>query len=99
MLWKHCCDERQCKYKRMKTVTYCFDHPVAAKVFFSCLSNPSLKHDIKFLRSDETGCLTIPVEDMEEGSWKVMLEWTHEGRDFCMERNIDIPPKVTNLED
>jgi hypothetical protein len=79
----------------MKTVTYCFDHPVAAKIFFTCLTDPMVKHEIKFLRSDEGGCLTIPVEDLTEGSWKVMLEWTYEGRDFCMERNLEIPARVS----
>ncbi|MET1054453.1 MAG: hypothetical protein ABWY16_04030 [Pedobacter sp.] len=76
----------------MKSLTFCFDHPVAVKVFFSCISDPGLKHDIQFLRSTEDGSLVIPVTDMAGGSWKVMLEWTYEGRDFCMERTFDVVP-------
>jgi len=78
----------------MKTLTFCFDHPVAVKVFFNCMSNPEIKHEIKFLRSDEDGSLVIPVEDVPGGSWKVLLEWNYEGRDFCMERNIEIPGAI-----
>jgi len=73
----------------MKTMTFCFDHPVAVKVFFNCISDPEIKHEIKFLRSDMTGSLDIPVEDLPAGSWKVMLEWNHDGRDFCMERSLE----------
>ena len=78
----------------MKTLTFSFDHPVAVKVLFHCVSDPEVKHDIKFLRSDEEGSLVIPVHDVPEGSWKVMLEWNHEGRDFCMERSIKLPDPI-----
>lgn len=78
----------------MKTVTFCFDHPVAVKVFFNCLSDPQLKHDIVFLRSDETGCLHIPIDNLSQGSWKLMLEWGHDGRDFCMEKTVEVPVKI-----
>ncbi|WP_367867510.1 hypothetical protein [Pedobacter sp. WC2423] len=73
----------------MKTVTFSFDHPVAVKVFFNCVSDPQLKKDIRFLRSDEWGLLHIPIDDIPEGTWKLMLEWNYEGRDFCMERTIE----------
>ena len=73
----------------MKTVTFSFDHPVAVKVFFNCISDPQLKQDIKFLRSDEWGLLHIPIDDIPQGTWKLMLEWNYEGRDFCMERTIE----------
>lgn len=72
-------------------MTFSFDHPVAVKVFFSCLSNPELKHEIKFVRSDEDGLLHIPVDEVPEGVWKLLLEWNHEQRDFCMERVIELP--------
>jgi hypothetical protein len=78
----------------MKSLTFCFDHPVAVKIFFDCISNPDIKHEIKFLRSDEDGSLVIPVEGIPGGSWKVMLEWNYEGRDFCMERNIEVPGTI-----
>jgi hypothetical protein len=78
----------------MKSITFCFDHPVAVKVFFECTSDPALKYGIKFLRSDENGSLTIPVDDIPGGSWKVMLEWNYEGRDFCMERKIEMPGAI-----
>ena len=78
----------------METLNFCFDHPVAVKVFFNCVSDPDSKREIKFLRSDEDGSLIIPVSDLSEGSWKVMLEWNHDGRDFCMERNIEVPAKI-----
>lgn len=78
----------------MKILNFCFDHPVAVKVLFECVSDPALKHEIKFLRSDDQGCLEIPVEDLAEGSWKMMLEWNHEGRDFCMERHLELPAAV-----
>lgn len=78
----------------MKTLTFFFDHPVAVKVFFKCISDPDCKHDIRFLRSDENGSLNIPVHDLNEGDWKVMLEWSHEGRDFCMERSIEVPGNI-----
>jgi len=76
----------------MKSLTFCFDHPVAVKVFFNCMSDPGLKHNIQFLRSDEDGSLVIPVTDMAGGSWKVVLEWNYEGRDFCMERTFEVAP-------
>ena len=76
----------------MKSLTFCFDHPVAVKVFYNCISDPGLKHDIQFLRSNEEGSLTIPITDMAGGSWKVMLEWNYEGRDFCMERTFEVVP-------
>lgn len=78
----------------MKTLTFCFDHPVAVKVFFNCLSDPKIKREIKFLRSDEEGSLIIPVDDIPEGSWNVMLEWNHEGREFCMERKVELPGAI-----
>ncbi|WP_158799542.1 hypothetical protein [Pedobacter sp. L105] len=74
----------------MKTLTFSFDHPVAVKVFFNCMSDVSIKQPIKFLRSDESGSLTIPVDDCPEGSWEVMLEWNHDGRDFCMQKNFKL---------
>lgn len=73
----------------MKTITFCFDHPVAVKVFFNCISNPTVKQEIKFIRSDESGCLTIPANDIPEGLWNLTLEWNYEGRDFCMEKQIE----------
>lgn len=78
----------------METLRYCFDHPVAVKVFFNCLSDPAIRSDIKFLRSDEEGCLEIPVDNIPEGKWKVMLEWNYDGRDFCMEKNVKLPARV-----
>ncbi len=78
----------------MKTLTFCFDHPVAVKVFFICISNPKIKQEIKFLRSDEEGVLVIPVDDIPEGSWNVMLEWNHEDREFCMERKVELPGAI-----
>lgn len=78
----------------MKTLTFCFDHPVAVKVFFNCISDPEIKREIKFLRSDEEGSLVIPVDDIPEGSWNVMLEWNHEGREFCMERKVELPGAI-----
>lgn len=78
----------------MKTLTFCFDHPVAVKVFFICLSQPVKKTGIRFLRSDEDGSLVIPVDDIPDGSWKVMLEWNYEGRDFCMERQFKLAGTV-----
>lgn len=78
----------------MKTLTFCFDHPVAVKVFFNCISDPKIKQEIKFLRSDEEGSLIIPVDDIPEGSWNVMLEWNHEGREFCMERKVELPGAI-----
>lgn len=78
----------------MKTLTFCFDHPVAVKVFFICISDPKIKQEIKFLRSDEEGSLIIPVDDIPEGSWNVMLEWNHEGREFCMERKVELPGAI-----
>jgi hypothetical protein len=76
----------------MKSLTFCFDHPVAVKVFFYCMSDRDLKRDIQCLRSNEDGSLVIPVTDIAEGSWKVVLEWNHEGRDFCMERTFEAEP-------
>jgi len=78
----------------MKTLTFCFDHPVAVKVLFFCLSDPAVKYEKKFLRSSEDGSLLIPVEDIPAGSWNVMLEWSHDGREFCMERKIEIPGAI-----
>ena len=74
----------------MKALTFCFDHPVAVKILFSCISNPGIKYQMKFLRSDEEGSLCIPVDDIPSGSWKLLLEWSHEGRDFCMEKKIKV---------
>ncbi|KIO75391.1 hypothetical protein TH53_20675 [Pedobacter lusitanus] len=61
------------------------------KFFFNCTSDPELKQDIKFLRSDEHGLLHVPIEDVPQGIWKLLLEWNHDGRDFCMERIIELP--------
>lgn len=74
----------------MKTLNFSFNHPVAVKVFFTCLSDPRLKHDIKFVRSDGSGSLSIPLDSIPPGSWKVMLEWNFENRDFCMEKFVDL---------
>jgi len=78
----------------MKTLSFFFDHPVAVKVFFNCISDPEIKKEIKFLRSDQSGSLNIPIQDLSEGSWKVMLEWNYDGRDFCMERKIEVPGNI-----
>lgn len=78
----------------MNMLTFCFDHPVAVKAFFICLSQPVKKTGIRFLRSDEDGSLVIPVDDIPDGSWKVVLEWNYEGRDFCMERTFNLAGTV-----
>lgn len=75
----------------MKTLNFCFDHPVAVKVLFNCVSDASLKCDVKFVRSDGEGSLNIPIDDIPGGSWKIMLEWNHDGRDFCMEKKLVVP--------
>jgi len=75
----------------METMSLCFDHPVAVKVFFICTSAPNLDPQIKTFRSDENGFLSIPLEGMVSGKWKLMLEWNHDGRDFCMEKNVEVP--------
>lgn len=74
----------------METITFCFDHPVAVKVFFNCSSDDCIKQEIKFLRSDENGLLTIPVIDIPAGLWNLTLEWNYEGRDFCMEKQVEL---------
>lgn len=81
----------------MKELIFSFDHPVAVKAFFNCLSDPAKKYGIQFLRSDKSGSLTISTDDIPEGSWKVMLEWNHEGRDFCMEKTFELDAHSHNL--
>jgi len=78
----------------MKTMTFCFDHPVAVKVFFICTSMPEMKTMVKSFRSDEDGLLKIPLNGMVSGLWKLMMEWTYDGRDFCMEKKIKISSPV-----
>lgn len=82
----------------METISLCFDHPVAVKVFFICTSAPHLEPHIKTFRSDENGLLSIPLADMAGGTWKLMLEWNHEGRDFCMEKNVEVPVEAHKLD-
>jgi len=74
----------------MKTITFCFNHPVAVKVFFICTSNPEKQHRIKHLRSDDNGSLVIPLDGIESGKWRLMLEWSFEGRDFSLEKYVII---------
>lgn len=78
----------------MNILTFCFDHPVAVKAFFICLSHPIKNYEIRFLRSAEDGSLVIPIDDIPDGSWKVMLEWNYEGRDFCMERQFKLEDAI-----
>ena len=75
----------------MKNLTFCFDHPVAVKVFLNCMSNVNIKQAILFLRSDQSGSLTIPVDKVPEGSWEMMLEWNYDGREFCMQKYFELP--------
>lgn len=75
----------------MKDMTICFDHPVAVKVIFICISEPQQESVIRNFRSDLNGNLTISMDGIVGGSWKMMLEWNYEGRDFCMEKDIVLP--------
>ncbi|KEQ30392.1 hypothetical protein [Pedobacter antarcticus] len=75
----------------MKTLTFYFDHPVAVKVFLSCTSNKEHRYAIQFIRSDETGLLTIPVHDVPDGTWLLNMEWSFDEREYCMEKTIKMP--------
>lgn len=75
----------------MKTLCFYFDHPVAVKIFFNCISNKNHKYGIQFLRSNEEGLLNIPVDEVPEGTWRLNIEWNHEGREFSMEKRIKMP--------
>lgn len=74
-------------------MNFSFDHPVAVKIFFTCESEPAMETQIKSYRSDQNGELTIPLKGMASGLWNALVEWSYDGRDFCMERKFKIKPE------
>ena len=53
-------------------------------------SDETLDRNYKLLL-DETGAVKIPVGDkLISGNWKIQLDWTHQGKEYFLEKNIEI---------
>lgn len=75
----------------MAKINMCFDHQVAVKVFFTKTDDAQHKGLIKYLRSNPEGTLEIPLDDIEDGQWKLKLEWNFEEKEYSLVRHIEIP--------
>lgn len=78
----------------MTKINMCFEHQVAVKAFFVNNDEQGTPAIIKYLRSDLEGILEIPLEGIDNGKWKMTLEWNYEGKDYSLVRNITIPYQV-----
>ncbi|WP_316820748.1 hypothetical protein [Pedobacter gandavensis] len=77
----------------MAKINMCFDHQVAVKVFFLNQDKIKKKSIIKYLRSDSDGVLEISLDGMDEGKWKLSLEWKYEDKEYSLVKEIEIPYK------
>lgn len=75
----------------MAKINMCFEHQVAVKVFFQNKDKTKNSSIIKYLRSDADGILEISLDGIEEGKWKLSLEWNHEDKEYALVKDIVIP--------
>lgn len=75
----------------MAKINMCFEHQVAVKAFFVKSDNTKKPSIIKYFKSNTDGTLEIPLDGMDKGNWKIMLEWNHEGKDFALVKHVKIP--------
>ncbi len=74
----------------MKFLRFNFCHPIKGNACLTPLSTRSLKcHNIK-IDSKNSNLIEIPINEFEEGKWKVVLEWEYEGKAFSHHKEFEI---------
>lgn len=74
----------------MKFLRFNFCHPIKGHAYLTQLSTDSPKsHTIK-IDSKKSNVIEIPVGECEEGKWKVVLEWEHDGNNFSHQKEFEI---------
>ncbi len=80
----------------MKCLQFSFSHPVKGT---ACLTRISLQgvQDRRRLKFDtgENTELSLPIDDLPEGKWKLLLEWEYEERSFSHSSEFDRVPENT----
>jgi len=78
----------------MKTFRFNFSHPVEGIIRLIHAGNPALSRAVT-LSTDPNGSANITIDNLPEGSWKAMLTWTYEGREYCWEESFQVY-RITN---
>lgn len=80
----------------MNTFRLLFDHPVKGDLCLKPLSGQAENKPCCQPFDTGTGCeLTIPLSELEEGQWELVLNWEHEERSFQHIRQFEIAPAST----
>ncbi|MCQ6959192.1 FixH family protein [Mucilaginibacter aquariorum] len=74
----------------MKTIQFRFSHPVNGHARLVPLSCKGVECRNLKVASAENNLLEIPVSDCEKGSWKLVLDWEYEGRNFTHQEEFTI---------
>lgn len=74
----------------MKELTFNFDHPVRARAYFmpvNCCGGVAHSCDIS---SNGLQPLIIPVGHLNNGDWKLELDWVSDSRMFSVAREFNV---------
>ncbi len=77
----------------MKTITFNFNHPVKGNAILSpvnCIGGLCLRMKVE---SSKDNLLEIPVSACNEGKWKLLLDWEHDGRIFSHQEDFEVSKK------
>ncbi|MEO3402896.1 hypothetical protein AAFN85_03275 [Mucilaginibacter sp. CAU 1740] len=66
----------------MKALQLTFDHPVKGNLRLRALSAQEGRSKLQNFETDAAHVLKIETDELESGSWELVLEWEHEGRSF-----------------
>jgi len=74
----------------MKTIRFNFNHPVKGTAVLSPVNcRAGLCRRMK-IESTQNNLLEIPVSDCDEGTWKLSLDWEHDGRMYSHQENFEV---------
>lgn len=80
----------------MNTLQLTFDHPVKGNLLLRPLSGQEGQFKPQNFETDAAYVLRIETEELESGSWELVLEWEHENRNF-QHRQVFEVKEETNL--
>lgn len=70
----------------MKFLNFNFCHPFKGNARLIRLSKSLSKSYNLIIDSDESNSFEIPIDECEDGEWKVSLNWRQDNMSYCYEK-------------
>lgn len=74
----------------MKTIQFKFNHPVKGNAILSPVNCSGGSCRRMKVESMQNNLLEIPINDCNEGRWKLILDWEHDGRIFSHQEDFEV---------